>query len=337
VSRRATVFGAYGHTGRFVVAELHRRGWTPVLSGRDSARLTAAAQEYSLADVRVATVEDPASLEAAVARSTVVINCAGPFIDTSIPIVDAAIRCGVHYLDVAAEQSAVLKVFDRFSGDPRARDTVIVPAMAFFGGLGDLMATAAMRDWDSADQICVAVAIDGWRPTRGTRLTGQRNPGRRFIFSNGHLTVDDSPSGLEWTFPPPFGKQEVVAFPLAETIVMSRHLKTSDIRALMNLAPLADLHDPNTPPPAAANETGRSSQLFVIDVVARRERHERRVIARGRDIYATSAPIVVEAAERIAAGAVTKTGVVAAGEAFNASDFLASLESAGVLLQVSES
>jgi hypothetical protein len=35
-NRAVTVFGAYGHTGRFVVAELCRRGWAPILSGRDT-------------------------------------------------------------------------------------------------------------------------------------------------------------------------------------------------------------------------------------------------------------------------------------------------------------
>jgi hypothetical protein len=58
------------------------------------------------------------------------------------------------------------------------------------------------------------------------------------------------------------------------------------------------------------------------------------VIARGQDIYAVTAPIVVEAAQRIAAGAVRTTGVVTAGEAFDARDFLGSLDSAGVSVEV---
>jgi uncharacterized protein YbjT (DUF2867 family) len=36
-----TVFGAYGHTGRFVVSELLKREWTPILSGRDPDKLDA--------------------------------------------------------------------------------------------------------------------------------------------------------------------------------------------------------------------------------------------------------------------------------------------------------
>lgn len=41
--RQVAVFGAYGHTGRFVVAELLERGYTPVLSGRDADKLKALA------------------------------------------------------------------------------------------------------------------------------------------------------------------------------------------------------------------------------------------------------------------------------------------------------
>jgi hypothetical protein len=44
-----------------------------------------------------------------------------------------------------------------------------------------------------------------------------------------------------------------------------------------------------------------------------------------RNIYAITAPIVVEAAERILEGRFNATGVVAAGEIFDAQDFLMSI------------
>ena len=40
------VFGAYGHTGRFVVAELRERGFVPLLAGRDAGRLQALAAAH---------------------------------------------------------------------------------------------------------------------------------------------------------------------------------------------------------------------------------------------------------------------------------------------------
>jgi Saccharopine dehydrogenase NADP binding domain len=334
--KRATVFGAYGHTGRFVVAELCRRGWRPVLSGRNHTKLIEAARAQVGTEACVADVENPVSLEAAISGSNAVINCAGPFLDTAAPLIEAAIRSRVHYLDVAAEQAAVLGVFERFSAEQRATNIVIVPAMGFFGGLGDLMATVAMGEWDSADEICIAVALDSWKPTHGTRLTGERNPGRRFILSGGRLERADPPPSRQWVFPPPFGEQRVVPLSLAETIIISRHLRTPEIRVFMNPAPLADLRNPDTPPPAPADPSGRSSQIFVMDVVARKGRQERRVVARGQDIYAVTAPIVVEAVQRVVAGASRTTGVVAAGEAFDARDFLNSLTSAFFAIEFRE-
>lgn len=78
------VFGAYGHTGRFVVAHLRERGFVPVLSGRDAGKLKVLASESGLAD-RPASADDPASLDHALAGAAAVINCAGPFATTAAP------------------------------------------------------------------------------------------------------------------------------------------------------------------------------------------------------------------------------------------------------------
>jgi hypothetical protein len=333
-NRAVTVFGAYGHTGRFVVAELHKRGWKTILSGRDAARLSKLAAEHSDAEARVASVEDDGSLDRAMAGASAVINCAGPFIDTATPIIEAALRSGIHYFDVAAEQAAVLAVFERFSGAARKAGVVIAPAMAFFGGLGDLLATAAMGDWSAADEILIGVALDGWKPTRGTRLTGQRNTGQSFIFSNGRLERSAPAPPRTWMFPFPFGQQNVVGLSLAETITISRHVRTSQIHAYMNDAPIMDIHNPATPEPAAADESGRSAQTFLMEVIVRKAGAERRAVVHGRDIYAVTAPIVVEAAHRVVNGLARSKGVVAAGELFDARDFLSSLAPAHLSFEV---
>ena len=327
-NRTVAVFGAYGHTGRFVVAELHKRGWKVILSGRDAAKLNAVAAEYPEFEARLASVDDPASLDRAIAEASAVINCAGPFIDTAVPIIEAALRSGIHYLDIAAEQEAVLTVFERFSRAAQEAGVVIAPAMAFYGGLGDLLATAAMGDWNVADEILIGVALDSWKPTRGTRLTGERNAGQRFIFSNNKLERSDPLPPNTWNFPAPFGRQDVVSLSLAETITISRHLRTPQIRTYMNLTPITDIHNPDTPAPTAADESGRSSQIFLMEVVVRNGNAERRAVARGRDIYAGTAPIVVEATRRVINGLARMSGVVTAGEVFDARDFLKSLASA---------
>jgi uncharacterized protein YbjT (DUF2867 family) len=328
--RSVAVFGASGHTGRFVVAELLRRGFRPIPIGRDASRLAAASFQERGMEVRTANVEDPASVDRALAGAAAVINCAGPFLDTAEPLVEAALRARVHYLDVTAEQSSALATFERFAEPARDAKIIVIPAMGFYGGLADLLATATMGDWASADEIRIGIALDSWRPTLGTRLTGQRNTAARLVITGGKLEpLGNPPPASSWTFPEPFGVQDVTQLPFTETVLIGRHLRVSNLHTYLNLAPLRDLRDSNMPPPEAADETGRSSQIFMVDVIVRNGMDTRRAIARGRDIYAFTAPLVVEAAHRILNrardGAAEEFGVLAPGEMFDAPSFLRAL------------
>lgn len=324
--RAVAVFGASGHTGRFVVAELLRRGFRPIPIGRDASRLAASGFQDRGMENRIANVEDTASLDRALADAAAVINCAGPFLDTAGPLIAAALRARVHYLDVTAEQSSALATFEQFGALARDAKIVVAPAMGFYGGLGDLLATAAMGDWASADEIRLGIALDSWRPTLGTRLTGQRNTAARLVLTDGKLAPLGNPAPTSsWTFPEPFGVQDVTELPLTETVVIGRHLRVSNLHTYMNLAPLRDLRDSTTPPPGAADETGRSAQIFLVEAMVRNGKDTRRAIARGHDIYAFTAPLVVEAARRILDGAAVGVGVLAPGEMFDAPSFLRAL------------
>jgi short subunit dehydrogenase-like uncharacterized protein len=330
-NRTVTVFGAYGHTGRFVVSELRKRGWVPVLSGRDADTLAGLGAKHPGLDVRTASVDDPATLDRALAGAAAVINCAGPFATTVAPLLDAALRAGIPYLDVAAEIEANLDTFANYADRARDAGATVIPAMAFYGGLGDLLATAAMGDWPDADEISIAYGLSSWQPTPGTRaasqVSRQRRGGRRVVFSSGALEYrTDTAPASEWTFPRPLGQQPVATeFTMADTVTISRHIKTPEIRSFMTLVAVRDVSDPSVSPPSATDESGRSAQTFVVEVVARRGNVERRASASGRDIYAVTAPLVVEATERVLGGRVTTAGVLTAGQAFDARDFLRAL------------
>jgi short subunit dehydrogenase-like uncharacterized protein len=146
MKQRVAVMGAGGHTGSFVVAELRRRGMTPIPCGRAT------------------------DLDLALRRADAVINCAGPFAATAAPVIESAIRVGIPYLDVTAELEVVT---DTFAGYAEA-GIPIVPAVAFYGGLGDLLATVAMGDWPVADRLTIAYAPAVGAPPRhpgdGSRL-----------------------------------------------------------------------------------------------------------------------------------------------------------------------
>lgn len=290
------VYGATGHTGRFIVAELRRRGFTPVVSGRNAARLEALAAEWGDVEVRPAGVDDAGALDRALAGAAAVINCAGPFAVTGGPVVEAALRAGIGYVDVAAEIEANVAMFADHTEAALRSGTPVVPAMAFYGGLGDLLVTAAMGEWTAADSVDVAYGLSSWRPTAGTREAGQvshdRRGGRRVRFADGALRYhDDEVSQEEWLFPEPLGRRAVIAeFTMADVVTVPSHVKVPEVRTHMSVEAAGDLAGQDTPAPEAVDALGRSDQTFVVDVLVRADGVERRATARGQDIYAVTAP-----------------------------------------------
>jgi hypothetical protein len=308
-SKPIAVVGAAGHTGRFVVEELLRRNLEPMQITRDRADLN-----------------DPRSLDAALTGAGAVINCAGPFLDTAEQVIEAALRAKIHYFDVTAEQASARATLDTYDARARAAGIAVVPAAGFYGGLGDLLATAALGNWTSADELTIFIALDHWWPTEGTRKTGARNTVRRVVLRAGSLAPQEQPRRTTtWNFGEPFGTQDVAEVPLTEVVLISRHLAVSNATNYISQQPLNELNDSTTPPPTRDDARGRSRQQFLVEAVARRGADERRAVARGQDIYAVTAPLVVEAAERIVANGSEHCGALALGGAFDAREFLAAL------------
>lgn len=324
--RAIAVFGATGHTGRFVVSELLGRGMVPIAVARDGGRLA----ELGFADrgihVREASTEDASSLARAFKGAAAVVNCAGPFLDTADAVASAALHAGIHYLDVTAEQASARATFETFDGPARTAGVIVMPAMGFYGGFADLLVTAAMGDWESADEIRIGIALDSWHPTQGTRITGRKNTAQRMVIADGKLApMAHPPAEMAWDFPEPFARQSMIELPFSEVIVIARHLRTSELRTYLCLTALSDIGNPMTPPPQAADETGRSAQIFLVEAIVKRGDQTRRVAAQGQDIYAFTAPLVCEAAQRIIGGEIRDSGAQAPGAIFDAGDFLTAL------------
>lgn len=328
---RVVVYGGYGHTGRFIVNELLDKGIVPVLAGRDAERLRAFDPGTESPERLVATVDDDASLHRAFAGADVVINAAGPYLDTGLPVARAAVACGAHYLDLAAEQGAVAELHRELDAEARAAGVTVVPAMAFYGGLADLLVGHALAGDTRAARIEVAVWLDRWWPTEGTRITGERNNLPRLVVRDGHLVELGPASESSWTFAAPVGEQSMVRTPFSETITISRHIEVAELHSHLATGALGDVRDSSTPPPRPTDERGRSAQQFVMEVDVETTDGPRRVSASGRDIYAASAPLIVHATERLLDGRQLVSGAVAPAQAFDADDFLADLVAEGVL------
>jgi hypothetical protein len=120
-------------------------------------------------------------------------------------------------------------------------------------------------------------------------------------------------------------RQVIGEFTMADVVTIPSHLSIPEVRTHMTTEAAGDLSAPDTPAPAATDETGRSDQTFIVEAVVRSGDTERRAVATGQDIYAVTAPLAVEAIDRILTGRTHAVGVASAGQIFDASDFLGAL------------
>ena len=96
------IYGAYGYTGQLVAEHARQQGLTPILAGRDPARLEALGSRLGL-PTRVFDLDDPAHAAERLEGVSVVAHCAGPFSATSTPMIQACLASGAHYLDITGE------------------------------------------------------------------------------------------------------------------------------------------------------------------------------------------------------------------------------------------
>src|SRR3954468_348034 len=127
MSTEVWILGGTGRSGRAIAEELVTRGVTPVLVGRDAARLAEAVARFGGGRTVVAgTVEEMAG---AIRREqpAVVVNTVGPFTTTAATIVRACLP-GSHYVDLANDLAAVSGVFDLNDAAATAGRTLVTGA-----------------------------------------------------------------------------------------------------------------------------------------------------------------------------------------------------------------
>lgn len=240
------VYGASGWTGRLVAAALDARGVPLALAGRDGARLSEVSGTLgSRPPVYLAALTQPAALRRAAAGARVVINCAGPFVEASDPVVEAAIDSGASYLDISGEESQVAGVHARWSGVAQAKGLTLCPGFGAKGALGDWGARVAadlLGRTPPVDEVAVAYAHglkELFQPSIGSVLSAA---GQGLL----RPTADPSDGVRRFTFPRPFGEGLAVAVPTTENVSIPRHLPTRRMASFVAIDPGGPVNGPWT-------------------------------------------------------------------------------------------
>lgn len=337
VKKKVAVYGASGYTGGLVAKELISRGFAPVLAGRSRDALVRVAKSLGGASsIAVAELDNPVQIYNMLDGVDVLINCAGPLSDTALTLATAAIDVGSHYLDTnAVEQLAAKRLFDELSEAARRAQVTIIPGMATFGSISDLLASRAARGLHGVTDVTVGYLVEGWIPTRGSLATAARaQDSPKLTFDTGRFSVaTESPRLGSFDFGDPFGLLDVVEnYPGIEVATIPRHLTTKRVAVNMALSTLQKFQNLGLDGVARVEADAREETEFVIVVELHHDKGVERAAARGRDIYGFTAPILATAVERLAKD-FGRSGVLAPGEAFDPVDFLGALSMRGLIVK----
>lgn len=154
------LYGANGYTGELIAREAVRRGHHPILAGRDAAKIAPLARELGCESRAFAL--DAINLDGV----NLVLHCAGPFVLTSAPMVDACVRANAHYIDITGEIAVFESILNR-KGDV----VTLLPGAGFDVVPTDCLAAMLASRMPDATELLLAFQTRGSELSRGTAKT----------------------------------------------------------------------------------------------------------------------------------------------------------------------
>jgi short subunit dehydrogenase-like uncharacterized protein len=217
------LYGATGFAGDATARLAIESGLRPILAGRDATKLERQATELGV-ECRVSGLDDPGTIDRVLKDVTVVLHCAGPYMYTSKPMVDACLRTGAHYLDLTGE-IPVYQALAARDKEAKARGIMLLPGVGFDVVPTDCLAVHLKHRLPSATHLTLAFQGEGpaGLPPGTQRTSIELIPYGNRVRHNGRLA---RPEWASQTRLIDFGKGPVLATRLTWGDVFTAYFST---------------------------------------------------------------------------------------------------------------
>ncbi|GGF67339.1 membrane protein [Azorhizobium oxalatiphilum] len=297
------IYGATGYTGGMAAEHAASAGLNLVLAGREQnrARLEALAGRLG-ATVRIIPLDDPDAVVANLAGVCVMLNAAGPFANTAEPLMSAAIRAGVHYLDFSAELDTYREAL-ALDARARAAGVMLLPgsggSVAMLGSLAG-HAVARIRN---ARKISIALHVAG-AMSRGSATSASQNIASATLHLVDGELVTRSPQQVR-DFDFGFGPRSSFPVTLPDLVTIHQATGVADIETFVHVTagafPTEHLKD--LPAGPSVEEREASRYHAVVEVTGADGTVVRSMLDTVNG-YTFTAMAAVEAARRVLGGEV---------------------------------
>ena len=159
------LYGAYGFTGKQIAREAVRRGFHPLLAGRNKERLLALGNELML-PTRYFPLSSSRPADHELQDVDLVVHAAGPFRETGQPMIEACLRTKTDYIDISGELSHFRNIYGRHD-EARKGMITMIPGCGFDVVPTDSLAAFLKSELPEATHL--ELAIDSTTtPSAGT-------------------------------------------------------------------------------------------------------------------------------------------------------------------------
>ena len=163
------LYGANGYTGQLIAKLAKSYGLSPILSGRNEAKVRPLAQALQL-PYSIIDLNDTEKLHRKLSEVKLVLHTAGPFRHTAKQMIEACIATNTHYLDITGE----IEVFEMAKSYHEAallNNITIMPGVGFDVVPTDCMALFLKNKLPDAQYLKLAFASIGGSYSHGTAIT----------------------------------------------------------------------------------------------------------------------------------------------------------------------
>lgn len=301
------IYGAYGYTGFLICEQAQHTDLAFILAGRNTENLHSLASTLNRPYRTFALSDTPQTIDTALTGVSAVLNCAGPFHRTALPLMQACIRNGAHYLDISAERDSYLHA-QNLDDDARRAGVMLMPGC----GSSVMLACLAQHVIErmEAPLLSIAIALQVSGPmSRGSVVSVQEAD----IVRKGEVTGGSSlqaTSGAESTTTFDFGDGkggvECVAARLPEELTIGKlaGVDSESVRTYVRVSgettfPEGSLDELSSGPGPV--ERAENPYRAVVEVTAS-DGHVERAVLHTVNGYTFTSIASVEAAKRVLAG-----------------------------------
>ena len=148
------IYGANGFTGNLIAREAKKRNMNFVIAGRSEDKIKPLAQELNV-PFEIFSLQEKETIKQKIGNCSLVLLCAGPFSQTSAPMVEACLELGIHYLDITGEID-VLDTVLSLDCQAKQKHSILIPGVGFDVVPSDCLAKQLSEKLPNADELSLA-------------------------------------------------------------------------------------------------------------------------------------------------------------------------------------